>query len=149
MRFVILSTKPLPMFNGIYGPILSPAEYDVHLVLNMIALGIDVREVMDDGSYRKLKSDDKKLMELLEDKNKKMRAELKEHRNRERVVKNEPQGNVKIKEERPAPKKEKQVPKKEFKPEHKKQKPKEEPKEEVVLQEPKKEFIIDELEKPE
>ena len=65
MRFVILSAKPLPIGNGVHGPILSPAEYDVHLVLKLLALRIDVREVMEDGSYRKLDSNDEKLLELL------------------------------------------------------------------------------------
>ena len=145
MRFVILSAKPLPIGNGVHGPILSPAEYDVHLVLKLLALRIDVREVMEDGSYRKLDSNDEKLLELLKAKSNKNRENIKEHRNAERVVNKLPQGNVKLKGEviktSPAPKKEKQKPKEEVK--------KQKPKEEVKQEEPKKEFIIDELEKPE
>ena len=99
MRFVILSAKPLPIGNGVHGPILSPAEYDVHLVLKLLALRIDVREVMEDGSYRKLDSNDEKLLELLKAKSNKNRENIKEHRNAERVVNKLPQGNVKLKGE--------------------------------------------------
>ena len=65
MKFVILSSKILPGYD-VCGPILSPAEYDIHLVLRWIGLGIDVREAMEDGSYRKLKHNDPKLVELLD-----------------------------------------------------------------------------------
>lgn len=149
MKFVILSAKPLPMCNGIHGPILSPAEYDVYLVLKMLAARIDVREVMDDGSYRKLDHNDKKLLELLDEKNKNNMEKLKERRNRTREVENMPQGNVRLKEERknnlPVNKPKKEKNKEDFK----KQKPKEEVKHEVKKEEPKVDLIIDELEKPE
>jgi hypothetical protein len=149
MKCVILSAKPLPMYNGIHGPILSPAEYDVYLILKFLAAGIDVREVMDDGSYRKLDCNDEKLLELLDEKNKNNMEKLKERRNRTRVVENIPQGNVRLKEERnnnlPVNKPKKEKNKEDFK----KQKPKEEVKHEVKKEEPKVDLIIDELEKPE
>lgn len=149
MKCVILSAKPLPMCNGIHGPILSPAEYDVYLILKFLAAGIDVREVMDDGSYRKLEYNDEKLLELLDEKNKNNMEKLKERRNRTREVENMPQGNVRLKEERknnlPVNKPKKEKNKEDFK----KQKPKEEVKHEVKKEEPKVDLIIDELEKPE
>lgn len=149
MKCVILSAKPLPMYNGIHGPILSPAEYDVYLILKFLAAGIDVREVMDDGSYRKLDYNDEKLLELLDEKNKNNMEKLKERRNRTRVVENIPQGNVRLKEEcnnnLPVNKPKKGKNKEDFK----KQKPKEEVKHEVKKEEPKVDLIIDELEKPE
>jgi hypothetical protein len=149
MKCVILSAKPLPMYNGIHGPILSPAEYDVYLILKFLAAGIDVREVMDDGSYRKLDYNDEKLLEMLDEKNKNNMEKLKERRNRTRVVENIPQGNVRLKEDRnnnlPVNKPKKEKNKEDFK----KQKPKEEVKPEVKKEEPKVDLIIDELEKPE
>ena len=61
MKFVIMNTGIIPGF-GIKGPVLTPREYDVHQVIKWLAIGIDVREVMEDGSYRKLKFSDEKLM---------------------------------------------------------------------------------------
>jgi hypothetical protein len=139
MKFVILSTNIIPVFN-VRGPVLSPAEYDIQLVLRWIRLGVDVREVMEDGSYRKLKHDDEKLMELLNkdcDKNK-------ENKSEKVVPKNiKPQGNVRIKEENRPIKKPNNVKKDEPKKEEKK--PKDEVKEKQVNQD----LIIDNLEKPE
>ena len=62
MKFVIMNTGVIPGF-GVKGPVLTPREYNVHQVLKWLASGIDVREVMEDGSYRKLKFSDKKLMD--------------------------------------------------------------------------------------
>jgi hypothetical protein len=56
-----MNTGIIPGF-GIKGPVLTPREYDVHQVIKWLAIGIDVREVMEDGSYRKLKFSDEKLM---------------------------------------------------------------------------------------
>ena len=44
MKFVILSHKIIPGY-GVKGPILSPANYDVHLVLKWIAAGLDVEKL--------------------------------------------------------------------------------------------------------
>ena len=167
MKFVILSNKPLPMYNGVHGPILTPAEYDIHLVLKFIAYGIDVREVMEDGSYRKLEYNDAKLIELLKEKNKENKKNLEAIRDRKKEIKNHvAQGNVRLKEERikpqiEKPKKEKNKEelkkhehnKEEMKQrfeEHKKEKNKEDlKKHEHNKEESKKNLIIDELEKPE
>jgi hypothetical protein len=145
MKFVILSHKIIPGY-GVKGPILSPANYDVHLVLKWIAAGLDVREVMEDGSYRKLSFNDKKLLEILNDKLKKQ-AEKREAVKRElEEVKSEPikpMGGVKlVPEDKPLPV---------AKPKKKKvekvvEKPK---KEEQPKEEPSVELFIDELEKPE
>jgi hypothetical protein len=144
MKFVILSNKAIPMFNGMRGPVMTPTEYDIHLVLRWISLGLDIREVMEDGSYRKLKHNDPKLMELLSkklDENAKKRQERKEKIDNEVVKEIIPQGNIKIKEEKKIFKQ--PVPKKE---EPKKQENK---KNDVKKEEPKKDLFIDDLEKPE
>ena len=145
MKFVILSHKLIPGY-GVKGPILSPANYDVHLVLKWLAVGLDVREVMEDGSYRKLSFNDKKLLEVLNAKLKKQ-AEKREAVKRElEEVKSEPikpMGGVKlVPEDKPLPV---------AKPKKKKvekvvEKPK---KEEQPKEEPSVELFIDELEKPE
>lgn len=62
MKFVIMNTCIIPGF-GVKGPVLTPREYNVHQVLKWLASGIDVREVMEDGSYRKLNFSDEKLMD--------------------------------------------------------------------------------------
>ena len=66
MKFIIYNDAIIPGYNGIRGPIMTPREYDLHEVLNWIAFGVDVREVMPDGSYRRLKFNDKRLMEALD-----------------------------------------------------------------------------------
>lgn len=142
MKFVILSHKPIPGYN-VKGPILSPATYDIHLVLKWVVAGIDVREVMEDGSYRKLSFNDKRLLAEL---NKKIEVQSKkreEHKKELKELDNETvkvSGNVKlVPEAKPLPVVNK----------HKKPK-KEQPKK---IEEPKKEqienLIIDDLEKPE
>ena len=143
MKCVILSRKMIPGY-GVKGPILSPAEYDIHQILKWINVGIDVREVMEDGSYRKLYINDPKLIELLNEKVNKKSEQRKQDRQlmeNNRVVK--PQGNVRLRPEKihdPKPKKVQPKPVKEVIKEEPK---KEEVKEEVV------DLFIDELEKPE
>jgi hypothetical protein len=66
MKFVILSSYELPFYNGVKGPIITPREYDIHLVLKWVATGVDIREVMEDGSFRKLEFNDSRLMEELD-----------------------------------------------------------------------------------
>ena len=143
MKCVILSRKMIPGY-GVKGPILSPAEYDIHQILKWLNVGIDVREVMEDGSYRKLNINDPKLIELLNEKVNKKTEQRKQDRQlmeNNRVVK--PQGNVRLRPEKihePKPKKVQHKPVKEIIKEEPK---KEEVKEEVV------DLFIDELEKPE
>ena len=141
MKCVILSHKIIPGYN-VKGPILSPAEYDVHQLLKWINVGLDVREVMEDGSYRKLKNNDPKILELLNkkiDKQHEEKQRIKMLQVNERVVK--PTGNVQLKPEKTyKPKKVQAKPVKEVKVE--------EPKREEVKEE-KVDLIIDELERPE
>ena len=139
MQFVILSHKTIPGF-GVKGPILSPASYDIHLVLRWISVGVDVREVMEDGSLRKLKFNDERLMEELHkklDKQAEQRLAVKKAREE---IKIEVKGNVKLMPEaKPLPKKKvkKEEPKKEI------VEPKEEVKEDNI------DLFIDHLEDPE
>lgn len=66
MKFVILSSCEIPGFGGARGPVLTPQEYDLHLVLRMITNGVDIREVMEDGSYRKLVFNDPAVMKAID-----------------------------------------------------------------------------------
>lgn len=75
MKFVILSSTVIPGFNGQRGPLLTPQELDVKSVLKMVGCGIDVREVMSDGSYRKVEFSDDRLTNYLS--NKIMKEEMK------------------------------------------------------------------------
>lgn len=68
MKFVILSSAVIPGFNGQRGPLLTPQELDVKSVLKMVGCGIDVREVMPDGSYRKVEFSDDRLTNYLSNK---------------------------------------------------------------------------------
>ena len=146
MKFVILSHKQIPGY-GVKGPILSPASYDIHLVLKWIAAGVDVREVMDDGSLRKLTFNDARLMEELNKKLDKLSRERERVKKARDDTKLKISGNVKlIPEAKPLPKKTKV----------KKQEIKEEPKQQeqpIIKEQPKKEeqidLFIDQLEKPE
>ena len=150
MRVVVLSTGTIPGFN-VRGPILSPTEYDIHLILRWISLRLDVREVMEDGSYRKLKSNDPKLLELLDEKiqkETKKREEMKKLRI-DNTVYIDSRANVKLKPERLP--KQKPIPQKINKPK-KEEPPKVEVKEEELVTDVKEndiELFIDELEKPE
>ena len=143
MKFVILHRKQIPGFT-VCGPIMTPTEYDIHQVLRWIAAGVDIREVMEDGSYRKLTFNDERLMEELTKKiNKQM--ELREARKIELEKPLGGNGNVRlVPEKKKAYKSPKPQPKKVEQPKKK------EPEVEVVKEELKQpDLIIDELEKPE
>lgn len=147
MRCVVYSKCELPEFRGIRGPIMSPTELDPQLIMKWLYVGLDVREVMPDGSHRRLKTNDEKLVELL---NKKY-----EEKQAKRL------GIVKANDNKPKQKEVKQQPKKEVpkaKPYEKKVKPVELPKEEPKVEQPKEDIVvnepavhlpIDNLEKPE
>ena len=62
MKFVILDNKEIPGFGGARGPILTPTAYNLHDVLKWITFDIDIRDVMFDGSYRKLQFNDERIM---------------------------------------------------------------------------------------
>lgn len=69
MKFVIMSNKKIPGFGGIKGPILTPQEIPLEKVLNMVSLGFEVFEVMEDGSRRKVQfSDERILCEMINQK---------------------------------------------------------------------------------
>lgn len=69
MKFVITSNKKIPGFGGIKGPILTPQEIPLEKVLNMVSLGFEVFEVMEDGSRRKVQfSDERILCEMINQK---------------------------------------------------------------------------------
>lgn len=69
MKFVITSNKKIPGFGGIKGPILTPQEIPLKKVLDMVSLGFEVFEVMEDGSRRKVQfSDERILSEMIEQK---------------------------------------------------------------------------------
>lgn len=145
MKFVIVSHNRIIPGYGVKGPILSPAEYDIHLVLRWIAAGLDVREVMPDGSHRKLKHNDARLMEEL---NKKIERQTKE---REELKKAQEEARVSrarggfvrlVPEAKPLPVI-KTKPKKVEEPK------KEEPKVEEEVKEEQVDLFIDQLENPE
>lgn len=132
MRCVILSNKLIPGYN-VKGPVLSPMEYDPHLVMGWIINGIDVREVMEDGSHRKLNVNDARLIAEIHNKT--------EDVMNNRVVKEQPieqRGHVRL-----IPDKKPLEPVKPKQPEP--------PKEEVVekVEEQPLDLLIDELERPE
>lgn len=62
MKFVILSHGIVPDF-GVRGPVLTPREYDLHQVLKWVVYGVDIREVMDDGTYRILSFNDERILD--------------------------------------------------------------------------------------
>ena len=69
MKYVIMSNKKIPGFGGIKGPILTPQEIPLKKVLDMVSLGFEVFEVMEDGSRRKVQfSDERILSEMIEQK---------------------------------------------------------------------------------
>jgi hypothetical protein len=146
MKFVILSRKPIPGY-GVSGPILTPATYDIHLVLRWISAGVDVREVMEDGSYRRLSVNDKRILEELNKKIDKKAAERKALKERIEREAAEPKvmGNVKLVPEKTnrKPKVKKVV---EPKPEEVVNPVNEKP---IEVKEEPLDFIIDELERPE
>ena len=138
MRYVILSNKIIPGYN-VKGPVMSPAEYDPHLVMRWVLNGLDVREVMEDGSYRKIERNDERVMNEIHNKTDK---KINERKSCVRAVTElSPHTNVRLKPEKPV--KPIQV-----------KKQKEQPKPEIKMEEPVKEevvdeLIIDDLEKPE
>lgn len=79
MKFVIMSKGQLPFYNGACGPILTPVAYDIHLVLKWLAAGVDIREVMDDGSFRKLEFNDERVMKELDEDLERKRIEKEQH----------------------------------------------------------------------
>ena len=144
MKFVILNHNRIIPGYGVKGPILSPAEYDIHLVLRWLAAGLDVREVMPDGTYRKLKHNDARLMEELNKKIERQtqeRAELKKAQEETRSSRMGG-GNIRlVPENKPLPV---------IKPRPKKEEPPK--KEELKVEEVKEEQVdlfIDQLEDPE
>ena len=132
MKFVILDNKEIPNFGGVRGPMLTPTHYNLHDVLRWITFEIDIREVMDDGSYRKLEFNDERIMK-----------EIDEELNRKRLEKeNSSEAAVSTVQERPVVITPVEKVKKE-----KPRQPKVEP---VKKEEPKKdEIVLDELEKME
>lgn len=139
MKFVILSSCKLPEC-GVRGPILTPRYYDIHLVLKWLAVGIDIREVMEDGSYRKLEFNDERVMKELDEELERKRIEKEQKVN----LLEEPKVEVK----KPTPKKMNIYPPEPVKPmkkEKKEEKPviKEEPK---VVEKNDPVFEVDELE---
>ena len=139
MKYVILSNKIIPGYN-VKGPIMSPAEYDPHLVMRWVLNGLDIREVMEDGSYRKIERNDERVMNAIHNKTEKKINEHKSHK-QQVVTEVKPHVNVRLKPEKPLKKSEPV-------------KKQEEPKPEVKMEEPVKEkdvdeLFIDDLEKPE
>ena len=151
MKFVIMNTGIIPGF-GIKGPVLTPREYDVHQVIKWLAIGIDVREVMEDGSYRKLKFSDEKLMNEACKDIEKQRIERNRIEEEVKAMDNQPKIKPSKKQVQFVPVVEEQN-KKNKKVEHKKpvveKVVKEEVKEEPKIEEPEVDFPIDNLEKPE
>lgn len=138
MKFVILSNKMIPEYN-VKGPIFSPAEYDLYLVLRWIMNGIDIREVMDDGTYRKLSLHDERLLSELHGESEK---KIKDRSKKLDEVKADQQQHSTV---RLKPEKKQKVP--QIK---KTEKPKKENKVvEKAVEKENIEFFIDELEKPE
>ena len=129
MKFVVLDNRELPMYNGVKGPILTPTAFDIQLVLKLLAFGIDVREVMEDGSFRKLEFNDERVMRELDEKFEMKRIEKEQ--------------KIKLVEQKPVTKK---VTNKKVvvRPQPKKE---EEVKEPEVKKEP--ELFVDDLKKPE
>ena len=128
MKFVVLDNRELPMYNGVKGPIMTPTAFYIQLVLKWLAFEIDVREVMEDGSFRKLEFNDERVMRELDEK-----LEMK------RIEKEQ---KIKLVEQKPVTKKaaNKKVV---VRPQPKK----EEVKEPEVKKEP--ELFVDDLKKPE
>ena len=143
MKFVILTNKIIPGFT-VKGPILTPTEYDIYQVLRWVAAGVDIREVMEDGSYRKLSFNDERLVAELAKMSMKHKADLEKAKNELMGAEIKPNGIVQLKPEKskknkkinkPAPMKKEEVIQK-----------KEEPKQEEIND---MELFIDQLEKPE
>lgn len=131
MKFVILGNGEIPGYNGVRGPILTPSAFDLHLVLKWLSYGLDIREVMPDGSYRKLQFNDERLMKEIDEELEMKRIEKEQKVNfiEEKPVKVQPKAKVaKVKEKIKVDK---------------------EVKQEEVKKEEKPSFIVDDLQKPE
>ena len=139
MKFVIMSRGQLPFYNGACGPILTPVAYDIHLVLKWLAAGVDVREVMDDGSFRKLEFNDERVMKELDEDLERKRIEKEQH-----IKLLEEEQKVEVK--KVVPKKMNIYPPEPVKPVKEKKKEKPVIKEEPKVEKKKPEFEIDELE---
>ena len=139
MKFVIMSRGQLPFYNGACGPILTPVAYDIHLVLKWIAAGVDIREVMDDGSFRKLEFNDERVMKELDEDLERKRIEKEQH-----VKLLEEEQKVEVK--KVVPKKVNIYPAEPVKPVKEKKKEKPVVKEEPKVEKKKPELEVDELE---
>lgn len=138
MKFVIMSRCAIPGY-GVRGPVLTPRSYDLHQVLKWLSCGIDVREVMEDGSYRKLQFNDEKINdEISKEIAEKRLAKSKQKKVEKRIVKPKKKALTILPEE--------EIKEIKIKKEVKIDKPKVE---EVKAEEPNVELPIDELEKPE
>lgn len=60
MRCVVTTSAPLPGYN-VCGPIMTPQNIDARVILKWLASGIEVYEVMEDGSRRRLSFNDTRL----------------------------------------------------------------------------------------
>lgn len=138
MKFVIMSRGQLPFYNGACGPILTPVAYDIHLVLKWLAAGVDVREVMDDGSFRKLEFNDERVMKELDEDLERKRIE------KEQRIKLLEEQKVEVK--KVVPKKMNIYPPEPVKPVKEKKKEKPVVKEEPKVEKKKPELEVDELE---
>ena len=138
MKFVIMSRGQLPFYNGACGPILTPVAYDIHLVLKWLAAGVDVREVMDDGSFRKLEFNDERVMKELDEDLERKRIE------KEQRIKLLEEQEVEVK--KVVPKKMNIYPPEPVKPVKEKKKEKPVVKEELKVEKKKPELEVDELE---
>ena len=139
MKFVIMSRGQLPFYNGVCGPILTPVAYDIHLVLKWLAAGVDVREVMDDGSFRKLEFNDERVMKELDEDLERKRIEKEQH-----IKLLEEEQRVEVK--KVVPKKMNIYPPEPVKPVKEKKKEKPVVKEEPKVEKKKPELEVDELE---
>lgn len=66
MKFVIMHMGEIPGYGHVRGPVLTPQSYNLNEVLKWISHGVDIREVMDDGSYREMKFNDRRLKEAID-----------------------------------------------------------------------------------
>lgn len=139
MKFVIMSRGQLPFYNGACGPILTPVAYDIHLVLKWLAAGVDIREVMDDGSFRKLEFNDERVMKELDEDLERKRIEKEQH-----IKLLEEEQKVEVK--KVVPKKMNIYPPEPVKPVKEKKKEKPVVKEEPKVEKKKPELEVDELE---
>ena len=153
MRFVIMNNGIIPGI-GVKGPVLTPREYNVHQVLKWLAIGVDIREVMEDGSYRKLKFNDEKLMnEACKDLEKQRNERLRIEEEVKAMGNKAPKGKVKPNNKKPVQfvpvVEEQNKPVKKVEPKKPIEKKVEEVKEEPKTEDTKVSFPIDNLEKPE